>query len=388
MDEAIEYIKTPGFYVPTITAIIIALIIAYLQAKEKKDYEKLNNALKGLFLLVLLYIFTQISLYFVVAYLSIVITYISIHYLYILPNKNKGKIQLQYKDLKFTRFESIKEVKYGYIVYSPFFWLTKQGEHAGIGVKVLKEIFSYQKESPLKQYKENSNWDTIFDKLEKGDFDIILTPLFETRKRITKYNIDYCIPLFYSNIGLYVRANGENILQENHHSFDKAIEFLQQKISKNWKGGYINAELSQFLIEKHGLNTNSLKFESKNSDDMDFFNLIGHIADDDKESIDFAFVEVFKVESTDYKDKVINILKPNELLYPVSFVVRKDHCVLKNLINLRLMELRATKFSVTDTENKLEHIIKEVATSSDIKIDPEKFNDIFIQQYDFNKLSK
>jgi len=387
MEEAIQYIKTPGFYIPTITAIIIALIIAYLQAKEKKDYERLNNVLKAIFIFIVLYFLNQLSNYLFVAGVSIVLTTLILYYLYIIPNRNKGNLQTNYKDLKFTRFETIKEVKYGYIVYSPFFWLSKQGKHSGIGIRVLNEIFSFRKKSPLKAYRQNSNWDSIFEKLEKGEYDIILTPLFETRKRITKYNIDYCIPLFYSNIGLYVRYTDENSKLANSLSFDKAIEHLKEKIEKNWKGGYIKAELSQFLIEKHKLEKNAVKFESKNSDDIDFFNLIGNIADDDKETIDFAFVEVFKVESTDYKNKVVNILKSNELLYPVSFVVRKDHCVLKNLINLRIMELRATKFKDEDKENKLEQIIKDVATSSDIKIDINKFNDIFIQQYDFNKLS-
>lgn len=74
--------------------------------------------------------------------------------------------------------------------------------------------------------------------------------------------------------------------------------------------------------------------------------------------------------------KLVNILEDNELLYPVSFVVRKEDTVLRNLINIKLLELRRS--------GKLEEIIKNVAKG--VHISDEEFKNIFVQDYDLNKL--
>ena len=114
---------------------------------------------------------------------------------------------------------------------------------------------------------------------------------------------------------------------------------------------------------------------------MDFVNSIKNIATGDKRMEDFTFMEVFKAESIIENDEVINILKKNELLYPVSFVVRKQDTVLKNLINLRLLEMRSTLEE--NTKSELENLIKKIATSDAVQIPEEKFENIFIQSYQF-----
>lgn len=81
---------------------------------------------------------------------------------------------------------------------------------------------------------------------------------------------------------------------------------------------------------------------------------------------------------------MVNILKDNQLLYPVSFVVRKEDTVLRNLINIRLLEMRNTLDDKGVSE--LENAIKEIATSSDVQISENDFENIFIQKYDFTKI--
>lgn len=102
-------------------------------------------------------------------------------------------------------------------------------------------------------------------------------------------------------------------------------------------------------------------------------------------------MEVFKANSIINKLKsagenleLVNILKDNQLLYPVSFVVRKEDTVLRNLINIRLLEMRNTLDDKGVSE--LENAIKEIATSSDVQISENDFENIFIQKYDFTKI--
>ena len=97
-------------------------------------------------------------------------------------------------------------------------------------------------------------------------------------------------------------------------------------------------------------------------------------------------MEVFKVESFIKSGAmVINILKDNQLVYPVSFAIRKEHTVLKNLINLRIMEMRAK--IEANNRNELENVILGVATSSDVGINETTFDKIFLQKYEFGKLA-
>lgn len=297
---------------------------------------------------------------------------------------DKGKIKINYKDVKIKRFEEIQSLRYGYLEYSPFFYLGQKDKHWGIGMAVLEKIFSYNNNIQFIHYDGDINWDTALKKLEDDEFDIILTPLFETRSRLSDFNVQYCIPLFYSNIGLYVRKDFETAPLEGTLSFNKAIEFVFNKVKQsNWKAKYLKGELSQFLMEKHHLNENGTAIMKETISDADFKNIIKNIASGDPKKEQFTFMEVFKVESfIEQEEMVVNLLKPNELLYPVSFVVRKEHTVLKNLINLRIMQLRAEESTETGV-NKLEKIIKDISLSADVSITPEKFKDIFIQKSDY-----
>lgn len=297
----------------------------------------------------------------------------------------------------FKRFEAVfskKELTYGFVQYRPFFW-KDDVTPKGIGYNLLEKIF-YNKVK-LKQHKYNKgkdggNWDDIFSDLVQKKFDIIITPLFETRTRIHKFNVTYCSPLFYSNIGIYVRKND---FSNERLSFEEAITFLQDKIKKSsWKPEILKGELSELLILKHfkdvslGVTEN---IEITPAGDEDFVKVLQDVNSDNISSGQFAFMEVFKANSIINKLKsagenleLVNILKDNQLLYPVSFVVRKEDTVLRNLINIRLLEMRNTLDDKGVSE--LENAIKEIATSSDVQISENDFENIFIQKYDFTKI--
>ena len=169
--------------------------------------------------------------------------------------------------------------------------------------------------------------------------------------------------------------------QINYNRIAEAIEYIKKQVKeKGWQGKYLKGELSQTLMSKYDLPAMEKPKETPTNDE-DFINSIKNIATGDKRMEDFTFMEVFKAESIIEKDEVINILKKNELLYPVSFVVRKQDTVLKNLINLRLLEMRSLKEG--ETKSELETLIKEVATSEAVQIPEERFENIFIQSYQF-----
>jgi len=280
------------------------------------------------------------------------------------------------RETKYKRFKDIKQdnVKYGYIVYKPFFWNEGRApiRHTGIGYKVLEEVLS-----PLgiditdnKNY-HSSNWSHIFKELEDGIFDIIIIPLFETRSRLNKFNVTFCTPLFYSDIGLY--AKNEQ-LPNTKFLFSEAIEFVK---SKNWKGKHLENEISNSLMTKHKLQSIEIKpTVSRYNEDEHFQGIIDEI---NEGKTNFTFMEVFKAKTIIEKinaPAVINILNEKELLYPVSFVVRKEDTVLKNFINLRLMEMELVKdvdeYNGEET-TKLKKIVKKAAVEGGIL--PEEFND-------------
>ena len=289
----------------------------------------------------------------------------------------------------YRRFENFAErsnMIYGFVEYKPFFY-KEDLDPKGIGNELLKEIFSPFQNFKLESFnyptnQNGNNWENVFIDLCNKSFDVIMTPLFETRSRIYSFNISFCIPLFYSNIGVYVRKNSFG--NSNKMSFKETRYFLETKIKNNgWKAEFIDGEISASLIKKYELFENNEKESSTPiypASDEDFAKALQNVSADGGNRGDFIFMEVFKANSImnkyPNKFKLVNILKDNQLLYPVSFVIRKEETVLKNFINLRIMELRKS--------GKLEEIIKNEALKVEIKED--EFQEIFIQKYNFNQI--
>lgn len=291
--------------------------------------------------------------------------------------------------IKFDRFEFIKSKKeliYGYVEYKPFFWKNELVPN-GIGLELLKKIFCDFNDFILKPFnyparKKGNNWTDVFADLCEKKFDIIMTPLFETRSRLYSYNILYCAPIFYSNIGIYVRKN--SFTNCDKMKFKDALNYLRRKIEDGWKAESIPGELSESLLTKYELGTIDKTPTEQYiypATDEDFAKILQNVNRDGGNKGDFVFMEVFKanmiINTYPTEFNLVNILEENQLLYPVSFVVRKEETVLKNLINLRLMELRQN--------GELEKIIKFEALKVNIK--ETEFNEIFIQNYDFTKLT-
>lgn len=292
------------------------------------------------------------------------------------------------------RFENIikKQLKYVAIDYKPFFWIkndAKKESPKGIGFELMSKIFEPFNVKLINETPSNGySWVSIFEdfsKSRRNELDFIMTPMYETRSRLYDYDVIYSIPLFYSDIGVYVKEtdNTKNL----RLSFDEIGTFLINKRegSEQWKLEYLPGEISEIVGKKsmygdfdrdHILRKLS-KDDTWNYKYKDFTQKLNNVASDDKNTGDVIFMERFKAQSIIVEEdlKLVNILKENQLVYPVSFVIHKEETVLRNFINLRITELRLS--------GELQKVIKNNALQIDIT-DEKVIDKVFLQQYDFS----
>lgn len=231
----------------------------------------------------------------------------------------------------FKRFENIKKIKYGHIQYRPLLYYGGRAEEPmGVGIELLERIFGSDR---IQRSGTKALWSDLVDNLERKKYDIVATPLFETRERSKV--IAFCSPLFYSDIGMYVKT--ESVLGKvgaNSQSFDGALEILNNmKLTLAAIHGEISGKMAQKYLGdvKVWLTPETATVSS----------LIDAVSGEDEMKCDVAFAEVFQADQTSQviNGSVINILQRKQILYPVSFAVRKEEYVLRNYINLRLLEI-------------------------------------------------
>lgn len=95
-------------------------------------------------------------------------------------------------------------IEVGYISYPPGFIVDPNTkEKSGIFNDILVEI---AKRNNLKiDYKEEVTWATMIEALKTNRVELIANPVWATKER--KANADFSDPVYYSPIGIYVRAN-------------------------------------------------------------------------------------------------------------------------------------------------------------------------------------
>ena len=297
----------------------------------------------------------------------------------ITPNEDESKY------IKYKRFEKIDRIIYGHIEYPPLLYY-KRSEPNGIGVKLLEKIFEGKIDKERK-----INWNEIETALPersvptKYSIDLIATPLFETKDRSKK--LLFCSPIFFSEVGIYINSKGKlNKHINGKLSFSGAIELIK-KFSPELRAAYIEGEISEKMVNKYFKNDKPYesipehkikRFLIKSVEISDLIKAVDKAVDNGNiEPIDinsnvvsdiasdFVFAETYQANNTEAvrSKSVINILYPKELLYPVSFAVRKEEYILKNYINLKLLELDS------NTPYGILGIIADVIASSDNRDD-------------------
>ena len=299
------------------------------------------------------------------------------------------------KNNKYKRFEDIisssKSFKTLSIEYKPFFYKERDNDR-GIGMNILNMIFSPFENIEFEHFyrtglrTNNLNWNTILEEFDNRDntIDLILTPLYETRTRLFKYNVSFSIPLFYSSFGLYVREEQLNSALAKIELSNKKFEFseleglFKRKGFNELKFAYLDGELSEILCSK--VKGEIIKESSNNTvcSEQDFTDMLKDVSNPDS-SRHIVFMEVFKAEKIKEKEgltNLINILDNHSLIYPVGFVFRKEETVLRNFVNLRIMDLKKN--------GKIEQIIRDCALEYGLK--ETEVSSAFMQSFDFSKI--
>jgi hypothetical protein len=238
----------------------------------------------------------------------------------------------------------------------------------GVGLRVLGELFGT---NVLIANPDGSTWANMIDRLVNGDFDIIATPLFETRERSRR--VAFSNPIFFADIGVYVRkelANGTIPF-----TFSRAKDQLRV-ISRDIHAEVIVGEISEKMVEKF-LAIGDERITYLPPAEAHVSNLFRNLLDHSRRA-DIVFAERFFAESLPEVStgSVVNILKSKELLYPVGFAMRREDYILRNYVNIKLMELddkhpnrlmgfiinelRAHQgFEWIDMNNALEYFVRE-----------------------------
>ena len=311
-------------------------------------------------------------------------------------NQNKEIVKLR-KDLeetiskkepRFKRWEDFLDkkhsIKFGSLEYHPMLKF-EAGEPVGIGIDILKAIFG----NKLKPVDGKLTWDSMEKKLYDEDvnerIDIIATPILETNTRAL--NMSFSSPLFYSEIGLFVNAKGDIFTKrdEKNLTFEKAVNRI--KSSTSLKAKSIKGEISHKLVKKHFPNIEPLK---KNKSNYSIEQLMYSVINEEDNTSDLVFMEVYQaemfkkqkiIEGKKEYENLINVLKPKKLLYPVVFALRKEDYILKNYINLKLLEIEGPSSGISSliktSLNKIDNTFKSIPDNKKDDI----VNDYFIRKH-------
>ena len=275
--------------------------------------------------------------------------------------EEKNKHTLGAGQEKFDRFEDITndetKIVYGYVHFFPT--AVKDGvdlKPKGIGPDFLHEIFNRNLDHSRSTY----NWSSIMNALVNGDIDVIATPLYDTRER--RELVDFSLPIFYADIGMYCAASAEaddlmKVLDCDlvlDHEGRKCLRFKDLKAQLLAKRkeilGHVNG---QYVIRASPgeLNSKIAKRHFDNCVRVDLVEESFEIAHALEELVKpqsgvhshFLFCERAQAEASElFRDKkIINLLAPGELMFPVCFAVRKSDDTLRKFINLRLLEIES-----------------------------------------------
>lgn len=263
---------------------------------------------------------------------------------------------IPYPEDKRGRWESLAEVRFGHVPYPPFLNYEK-GNPVGIGVEVLSHLLDFPvngRSIELQADDVQRDWASVLEGLIKRDYDVIATPLFATFDRSKQ--VGFTAPLFFSNIGLYVRKDIAAMPVWKDMTVDSLRDKLQQAAVKLTFLS-VEGEISQKLANEYA---DSRSIENLPGRTI-LKNLFDRVANPNNPPY-ALFCESFyahdqaKVVSKD----VVNVMPQHQILYPVCFAIRIGDYQLKNLLNIRLLEM-------TRCGGVLDLLTKTCASSDEVK---------------------
>ena len=234
---------------------------------------------------------------------------------------------------KFQRFEDIVDagVEWGYVDFWPTAFLDRPtGEIKGIGVDIFNAVFDGIE---TRRSEEIVHWSNMLELLMEGRFDVLVTPVYETRER--KDEVAFCSPLFYSDIGLFVRADDPVFTKIKPMTYEELSGWggdFESQVSTEFIRGELHAHLSEKLFSSK---IDVVEAKAGTSPDA----LLDRLRNRRNRTHRIQFIERWQGERVSAGVKLKNLLRPGELIFPVSFVVRPEDDTLRRYINLRLLEI-------------------------------------------------
>lgn len=214
-----------------------------------------------------------------------------------------------------------KTIEVGYINYPPGFIVDPNtGKYSGIFNDVLVEIA--KRNNLTINYKTPVTWATMIQDVNMGKVDIIANPVWATPSR--KESADFSNPVYFSPIGVFVRANDDRF-SDNYSNINNptiSIAAVQGEINNQIAiEDFPKAELTPF------------------PDDVDVSQLFLEI-ESGKKDVTFAepmFAYDYMIKNP---DKIKNIGLNNPIRnYPNSYMIKKGETELIDFMNQNIAQL-------------------------------------------------
>jgi ABC-type amino acid transport substrate-binding protein len=224
------------------------------------------------------------------------------------------------KDL-YSKVQKSKEIRVGFISYPPGFIVDPNTDKkSGIFNDVLLEIAKNNGLTIV--YKQEVSWGTMIEALKTKRVDLIANPVWATLER--KENADFSDPVYYSPIGVYVRANDNRFVNDR-----SLINNVNVKIAA------VDGEINSVIGANDFPKANLEPFPNN----IDVAQLLLEIESGRK---DVTFAE--PMFAFDYMsknpNKIKNIGKTNPIRnYPNSYMLKKEEDRFKSFLNASISKL-------------------------------------------------
>jgi hypothetical protein len=229
------------------------------------------------------------------------------------------------------RWEELGKIQYGCIAYPGFLSGGGSNDPSGFGVELLRDLFPEEDEQlpRLEMHSRWRSWEDVLDGLIDNEYRIVATPLFATFDRAKC--VRFSTPLFYSNIGLYMKAEAAALQGWHDLSFHQMSDKIRQTADVGFLA--VEGEISNKLASKYVKVEHLVRKQSGTI----LSNVFGQIEGSTEKLAMFCESYFAENQASVRSGHVVNVLKLHEILYPVCFALRAGDYQLANLLNLRIL---------------------------------------------------
>lgn len=174
-------------------------------------------------------------------------------------------------------------------------------------------------------WKEEVGWGTMIEGLKTNRYDLIGSPVWANAVRGKL--ADFTVPLFYSGIGIYVRADDNRF--NNTSGGLKAID------NKNIKISIIDGDISDLITKNDFPNASVLSLPQNSENSQLFLNVANNKAD--LTFIEPSFAEKYILNNP---GKIKNIAADKPIrVFPNTMMFKKGETDFQNMLNVAIAEL-------------------------------------------------